>query len=511
MMSLVKDSRRALGALGMTLLFCWCVPANAQVAESTAQRALVLNLATTDLDALADGIRAGFFSDAISGRFDEPISSDHWFGTVSVRGIRYSFRLNDIAIVPQSGRLAVAVSLSQVRIVIDRIDFNESGSRHCVGMPLSSGGYAIGGSASVAPFVHERELVLLVPERHVELNDDNFNAEQPAACDVAWGFNWIISRAMPWVVERARGVIADAIAERVALSLQEFGKGLNDYLAVGITWPFDLPPAPPFYATASLWPTALTVDPDGAQFVLGADVTFDPDHRGWRDDNEAEAWWLTRPRAHVPSYLGIGKDLFQAILSAANAGGLFTAYIDQTVWPVAADVLTAGGIAPLLPDLATRFEADEPVLITMSGAVSTATTLRQEGQNADMDFKLNGLRVALSVRGEPYYSFAVDTTIRLSNAYDPSNRNLSLTWSGLELVHKGGAFAPNLTPPVSDTRFVAAALPAWTKSLYTRLQDAGDGPGLTIPEIGLGGYVLTPEGVSVRGDVIALDARLLRP
>jgi len=52
MMSLGKDFQRALYALAMTILSFWCVPADAQVAEATAHRALVL-LTASALDSSA--------------------------------------------------------------------------------------------------------------------------------------------------------------------------------------------------------------------------------------------------------------------------------------------------------------------------------------------------------------------------------------------------------------------------------------------------------------------------
>ena len=118
-------------------------------------KALVLSLERQDLESLGKGLEDIFARTPVKGRYNQTLQNDYWWGSVRVEGISYQFNLANIRLTPEAGRLRVDLDVTGLVTNIDKISFNESGSRYCRDIALSTLGANIPVGTDLIPWIDE--------------------------------------------------------------------------------------------------------------------------------------------------------------------------------------------------------------------------------------------------------------------------------------------------------------------------------------------------------------------
>lgn len=469
--------------------------------------ALIVSLEHGDLGRFAQGLVEGPLKAPMTGRYEERISQEYWFATVGVQGIAYSFRIADLRLVPRDGHLHADVQISDLNVNVEWLTFNESGSRFCQNVPIWSGQSHIPAWGDVHVGASGRRVAVETSGVGIGLGGDNFVFGEPAYCDTIWGFNWLVRYLVPWIGGLARDRIAEGVAEAAAKAAREVGQDLDQMLSINITWPFDIEPAPAFYATVGIWPHKIETTPDRFKVVMGADLDLDP------DTAERPALPQAKPRRFASlfdtSFLGLGRPLLAMVLQEANEKGLFNLTLSQTSAPKAQDLLKAHTLAPILPDAATRFAPDTPISLELANAARTAVSLEPMGPGGFpiIDMLIEGLPLRIDAAGAPYYHATLDLNLRFAFGYDAPNRRLVLSFQSFDARYAGGRFADGLSPAPTDTRTDLTAFTALVRQIEGRLVGgAGSMFSLEVPDLALGERTLRLWGSSVREDYVTLDA-----
>jgi hypothetical protein len=490
-------------------------PASEDTTDLQSDAAFLLRLQAHDLRALIKGLEQGFRSNPIDGRYDESIFSVHPLGTLGVHGIRYSFRIAALDVLPADGYLAAALRLEDVQVTVDRVTFDEAQTRWCSNLPLSSAGGAIPAYADATVVVEDRFVDLDVTRQGVGLDASNFRIGRPDHCEALWGFNWLIRRLTPWLAGVIRERIKESIAKAIVDVARQSVQSLNDMLQITITLPFSPKPAPDFYATVSVWPATFEVQRDRVSFGMGADVVVDPDflpRAAVARQRAPDDGWQELDGAPTPTYAAVRRAFLSSVLGEANRKGLLRFRIDPRRVPAAADFLTTATIADMLPDAATRFPPDTALALVAGGAAATGIRLEPQGPGGlpILVFELRGLRLDLEAAGRPYFELKVDLDVALRAGYDAATRQLTLGMTSVTAVARRHAFATGLQPAPADAGFEETRFAQLIERLSAILErETGHLIGISVPDVVVGDRRLEFLGSELREDAVTVDGRIV--
>lgn len=480
----------------------------------TVPKALVLDLQRQDVQTLGKGLEDVFGRSPVQGRFDEEVRSDYWWGSVRIQGIAYSFNLSDIHVSPEAGRVRVDLAVTNLVTNIERISFNDSGSKFCRDVPMDTEGAAVPVGTDLTPWVDEAKgFHVAAANTGVGLNSDNFAVGRPAECHAIWGFNWLLRRVIPWTSGLVRDRVKEGIEQAIAREVDKLSAEYAKYLDVRVTLPFDAAPIPAFYATLGIWPDAVELTPGHLKFYIGADVEFDPDPRFEAEEEKAvTVSKLLGLGEQLPSYVGVARSLLEHVLKEANDKGLLTFDIGKADAGEAGELLTAGVVALMVPDATNRFDPEAPVELNFGGAASVDVSVDPDGGPGGIpiiDFCLQGLSLGFSVEGKPYYTMNVDARLSVALGFDQRTRRMKLIFQHLGVTYRSGAFAADLSPAPTDLTFNVDFLDFFVKQLNDRMAaDGKDVLEMMLPRFGLGSRQVDFLGVGVREDFITLDATI---
>ena len=156
---------------------------------------------------------------------------------------------------------------------------------------------------------------------------------------------------------------------------------------------------------------------------------------------------LFRSENRLPSYFGIARPFIENVVGEANAKGLFSFKVDRGIAPDASDLLSAGVVALMIPDAATRFLPEAPVALEFGGAADVKTSMEMPGGPGGIpiiDFRLSGLKLGLAVAEAPYYDLSLDVCLSLGIGYEPTAKEFQLLFSSMSANVVKGAFAADL-------------------------------------------------------------------
>jgi hypothetical protein len=400
--------------------------------------------------------------------------------------------------------LQTKILLDQLHVNIGRMTFNQSGSMFCRDMPISSKTATIPVSGTLHPAIAQRNLDVQLLDQDINLTSGNFYVYQPAQCKIAWGFNWLIERILPYVVRAVRERIEIALETQVGDTINAMTSDITGLLQANLTWPFHFAPAKPFYATLHMWPATVKVTPQGMDFAMGSEINLDPD-KSATQNLDFEMQGLSGLR--LPSWIGLHGQFFDALLTESRANELFHFDVEAEDLRSGHTRLNVAHVARILPDAATRFLPRSPVRISLAGMRGHKVTVTQQA-NGEVLLTLSLLQAQtnIQVRGKDYFSATSNITLPLSMKHDPSMGIMGFTIGEIEVETLEGAFDQDLRPKPFLRHF--------DKELFSKdLQLIGGelfGMGRTfqfeLPDIPLGTRTLEWQGTGVRDNFMTLEA-----
>ncbi len=479
---------------------------NARAQAATVPDALVLSLAASDMTQLAQGLLDGPLAAPLEGRADVRVEQSFWFLTMGIDGIRYKARIADLSIEPRQGRLRARARLADLDVNIEKVFFNRAGTLFCRDMPIASGDGEVPVGVDMTPRAADRTLDLGAEEVRVGLTSRNYRPGQPASCHTFWGMNWLLRQTLPLAARLLRPVLEHELEKRLLAAAREVSGELGNYVTAEITLPFSQGSAPAFNGTFGVWPSTVNITPDALQLKLAAELSFDPDppHVAPRRAGRAKAF---DPFASelLPSWIGLKRSLFAALVAEANRAGLFRFTLSQ-------GLLTVSDLARIIPDAATRFGPEQEVGLHLAGAAETSVIIKPDGPGGIpiIEAYLDGLEVVTKVDGEDYYSLRTSVRLTFQAGYSPSEEAVVLELLSLTARPQTGAFSPHLEPAPEDRRFDRVGFHDYVRTLEARLRDGDERIlRLSLPDIAMGSRKLDFLGSSVRDDYLSLDATVV--
>jgi hypothetical protein len=471
---------------------------------------LIFSLTGEDLDGLAQGLVQQYLSEPLDGHTDERFTETSGPFTYGIDGATYHAVIERVDLTPRRGQVHALVTLRDVRIKADKVFFNETESLYCSGMPFdaTSRPVPVGGEISAA--TNGGHLQLAFSGVQVALDGRSFEPGQPDSCHTVPGLDWLVRRVVPVATRLMRASLEQTLARRIEQALAKLPTDLTDALTAEITLPFDLQPAPKFYATFKIWPDALTITPERLNFTLGAAVTFDPDQPA-RKVRRRPAILAAAEGLRADSYFGISRGLIETTLNSANQAGLFKVRIDGDTLAPAANILLASKLSAFLPDAATRFDQLAPVGLRLKGASGIGAKVLPCGPGGIpiIEIIVNGLDVGVEVAGQPYYDMRVRMHLKLAAGLKGDDQRVVLEIAHLATALVDGGFVPGLTPAPVDSSFDRNAFAGFIHEIDQRLT-AGAGKLLSValPDVQIGDRILDFVGSSTREDeYVTLDAQ----
>ena len=238
----------------------------------TTPESFKVNLEKDDFMQLVAGIKDEFLGEPFEGVFSERVEETVWFATLGIEGIEYSVKVDGLQVYPGHDRFHNHVAIKDLRVMLKKITFNKSGSWYCANLPISSGRGRILSYSELVATTPNQHLDLAIENAYLELTNENFFPGNPAECHVIWGFNWLIERATPWVLSKARGKIAEAINNMIVAKTREIGGTFDQTLQAKISIPVAVAPLPGFKAKFNLFPNQIAVSTDRVAVVAGTNL-----------------------------------------------------------------------------------------------------------------------------------------------------------------------------------------------------------------------------------------------
>ena len=480
-----------------------------------AETALVLRVQTDDLRSVIKGVGHQLGQAHITGRYEGPIFGEHPLGPLGVHGVSYSFDLRMLDVTPANGYIALSISIENLKVMIDRVTFNQAETRWCANVPLSSYAGAIHVSADATVIVQDRYVDLGVSGQHIGLSASNFHVGAPEFCHAFSGFNWLIRRMTPWFANLIRDRVRESITGAIIDAARRTVRSLNDVLQVSITLPFAAKPAPAFYATVTIWPAHFEVQSGVVSFSMGADVHVDPDALQIPEGTTTDDDYGVRKSesiTSVPTYAGIKREFLSAVLNEANKKGLFKFRVDASEAPEAADLLTTDVLANIIPDAKQRFLPGTELTLVAQGAETTHVTIEPQGPGGlpILTVQLKNLALGIEVAGSPYYKLLVNLDVLLHAGYDRSGRELALGLQGVQVLTREHEFDAQISPRPSDQQFDNEQFAQLIKNISSTLEARSRRLiAIGLPSFDIAWMRLDFLGSQLREDAVTLDGQIV--
>jgi hypothetical protein len=136
---------------------------------------LLLQFSKGDLATIEKAVQDTFDVEPVQGESSVPVSSPYAFGTITARGIDYSFMPQIHETTLLHGGIQFKLSLRGFHGLIRRLEMNSSGSQACTNIRILSPRNVIPVSVLVRPTVTPTgDVQLEVSESRIDLNNDNF-------------------------------------------------------------------------------------------------------------------------------------------------------------------------------------------------------------------------------------------------------------------------------------------------------------------------------------------------
>jgi hypothetical protein len=286
-----------------------------EVAES-----LLLQFSKGDLSTIERAMQEAFDAQPVQGESSAPVSSPYAFGTITARGIEYSFlpRIHQTSLMPNG--IQFKLSLRSFRGLIKRLEMNASGTQVCTNTAIVSPQGDIPVSVVVHPTVTPAgDVQLVVSESTIDLNEDNFEVRYPEECDVIFGLNWLVSWTLPSLIQSYKDTISSALGSALAKGLIARTAEISPFLSLNVTLPFEGHEIPSFNVAVAVRPYRIDISPERFQSSFATSITIDPD--------EVVGFSNSSQWPEDVSFLGISWDFMTALLNEAQAKGVIRSTI----------------------------------------------------------------------------------------------------------------------------------------------------------------------------------------
>lgn len=406
--AVLKVTGRFLAPLLITL-GATTLPMNGYCEEML--ESLTVQFSGTDLLSVERGIQEALEREPVAGSSSEPLTSPYAFGTITARGINYSFnpRIHQTELL--DGAFKFNLSIHNFRGRIARLDLNQAGTRGCVNIDIHSPGNEIPVAVVVRPQIDEfGGLSVAVTHSDFDLNDRNFKVNYPENCHVLFGMNWLIKWTLPWLIESYKDTIADALSDALAKGLRERSAEVSPLLSLNVTLPFEGIPVPPFYATVGIRPYKIDVDPERIQSTFATSIQIDPDIVS--PFSEPSSW------PSDLSFFGISWDFLNGIFREAQAKGIIHSKIMRGD-PSRDQWLAYDRWSRVWPAFSARIPRAEELSLTILGG-SRYTWFKTDSKDYSASLVIDDLRIRLESSSGPIadFTFGLKSDFSLSSGAD---------------------------------------------------------------------------------------------
>lgn len=315
--------RTNMNSLLHRFLLCWAILwVQTQSFAENVSESLVVQFSRGDLLTIERAVQDALDAAPLAGESSTPLSSPYAFGTITAKGVQYSFTTKIAETNLLDGGVRFKLSLQGFHGLIRRLELNESGSRVCANIPISSPRSDIPVAVVVHPEVaSDGKVSLAVSQAMFDLNENNFEVQYPESCSVLYGFNWLVQWTLPWLIESYKDTISDALSKALSKGLSERTAEMSPLLSLNVTLPFEGREIPSFNASVSVKPSRFGITTERFLFSFDSSLEIDPD----------EISGLSEPASwpDSPSFFGVSWETMNAILREAQAKGIIRATFTQ--------------------------------------------------------------------------------------------------------------------------------------------------------------------------------------
>ena len=485
-------------AFALIIAFTVMSPRPAQCEEIN--ESFTVQFSGSDLLTIEKGIQEALEKEPVTGESSEPLKSPSGFGTITARGIQYSFSplLHNTQLLDSA--LKFDLSIRNFRGRIAKLELNESGSRSCTNLEIHSPSNEIPVTVIVHPKVNSAGLLeLQVSQANFELNERNFKVNYPGRCDVMFGLNWLVKWTLPWLIESYKETIEEALSSALAKGLRERTAELSPLLSLNITLPFQEASIPAFYATVGVRPFNVDVNKQRIRSAFSTSIKIDPDIIS--PFGESGSW------PNDFSFLGMSWEFLNGLFREAQTKGIIKVLItrqEQTQGLGSDRWLEHSLWQAVWPDFINVVPTSKELQLLVLGGSRYNWMTRPDAESGAL-LVINDLRVRLQTQSEVLAEFVFNVQGNFIVSSDSMGRiNASIASVGIANLHIAQDSGLLSSHPIEDSalqnlsqqiELAVSSLPADKRELFN----------IKIPSLKIGNHQIL-----IR-DIMTHDAGLILP